>query len=110
MWRKTESHNLHGFKYLSQTHLYCCITYGEFLILNFETDQHFCICNQCSVPQVDEVRHTNDANLRIYLSYSSLSRLVFTGSCSVQHLSISDAAPIHVPNSQLWHQFVELTK
>lgn len=68
MWRKTESHILHGFKYLSQTHLYCRIIYGEFLILNFETDQHFCICNQCSVSQVDQVRRINDAKLTKNLS------------------------------------------
>lgn len=108
MWRKTESHILHGFRYFSQTHLYCRITYSQFLMLNFETDLHFCVCNQCPVPQVDQVRQTNDAKLM-----KSLSVLLFPFKTCIYRflqLSVSDAALSGVPYSQLWHQFIELEK
>lgn len=50
MWRKTESHILHGYRYFSQAHLYCRITYSQFLMLNFETDLHFCLQSMASTP------------------------------------------------------------
>lgn len=58
--------------------------------------------------QASQIRYTYDENLRIYLNYSSLSRPAFTGSCSAQYISVSEAAAIAAPNTQ--HQFIELKK
>lgn len=95
MCRKIESHILHGLKYFSQTHLYCQLIYSQCLTVNFETDLHFCVCNQCSVPHEDHVKHRNNAkltnNLCLILPFPDLH-----AQAPALHLSVSDAATVGV--------------
>lgn len=78
-------------------------------MVNFETDLHFCVCNQHSVSHEDHVKHRNNAklmkNLCLTLPFPDLY-----AEAPALYLSVSDAAAVSAPNSQFWHEFVVLEK